>query len=306
MCRRRKLFLLVSCVVLLLFGTVHAQFTVGSGNAPQVADIANEGSGPIDVSQPQGITPQQIIEKFTAKEDEFKSARDQYTWREEITYQQLDGDSVVGEFRRVTDIVYDDHGRRLEDVKFAPQTSLYLSKEDMADLRDRTAFSLTTSELPNYQVLYIGKQKVDELTTYVFDVAPKAIQNGKRYFQGRIWVDDQDLEIVKTYGKGVPDIGVNLSAKKKKKHPELEQLFPHFVTYRQQIDGKYWFPTYSKADEVLHFTFADAHVRAVVKYTNYQRFGSDLRVTYSGKQIGTPGTAEAKSSSAQSVGTPRN
>ena len=275
------------CFLFLLALPGAAQFTIGSGNAVQVPDIANEGSGPLDPSQPKGITPQQIIQKFTAKEDEFKRARDQYTWTEDVKYQQLDGDSVVGEFRQVSDIIYDEHGRRLEQVKFAPQSSLYVTKEDMDDLRKRTAFLLTTEELPKYQVMYVGQQKVDELQTYVFDIAPKTIEKDQRYFQGRIWVDTQDLEVVKTYGKGVPDIGVNLSPKKKKKHPEDEQLFPHFVTYREQIDGKYWFPTYSKADEVLHFYLSDAHVKAVVKYTDYKRFGADTKILYGKKEIGS-------------------
>ena len=295
-------FPVIFIAFLWLSGAAQAQFTVGSGNAAQVPDIANEGSGPVDVSQPKGITPEEIIKKFTAREDEFKQARDQYTWTEDVKYQELDGESVIGEFHQVSDIVYDDHGRRLENVKFAPQSSLYVTKEDLDDIRKRTAFSLTTEELPKYQVLYVGQQKVDELQTYVFDVAPKTIEKGQRYFQGRIWIDNQDFEIVKTYGKGVPDIGVNLSPKKKKKHPEDEQLFPHFVTYREQIDGKYWFPTYSKADEVLHFYSQDAHVKAIVKYTNYKQFGTNIKILYGGKDITKNSTP---ASPAPSTGAPQ-
>ena len=285
-----------------LSGAAYAQFTVGSGNTPKVPDIANEGAGPVDVSQPKGITPDEIIKRFTAREDEFKQARDQYTWTEDVKYQLLDGDSIVGEFHQVSDIIYDEHGRRLEQVKFAPQSSLYVTKEDMDDIRKRTAFSLTPDELPKYQVLYVGQQKVDELQTYVFDIAPKTIEKGQRYFQGRIWIDNQDFEIVKTYGQGVPSIGFNLSAKKKRKHPEDEQLFPHFVTYREQIDGKYWFPTYSKADEVLHFTSSDEHVKAVVRYTNYKQFGSTIKILYGGKDItknSTPGNQPNTAASPQ-------
>ena len=291
-------FPVVLSVVFWFSAAAQAQFTVGSGNAVQVPDIANEGAGPIDVSQPKGITPDDIIKKVIVREDEFKQARDQYTWTEDVKYQQLDGESIIGEFHQVTDILYDDRGRRLEDVKFAPQSSLYVTKEDMDDLRKRTAFSLTPEELPKYQVLYVGQQKVDELQTYVYDVAPKTIEKGQRYFQGRIWIDNQDFEIVKTYGHGVPDIGRNLSPKKKIKHPEDEQLFPHFVTYREQIDGKFWFPTYSKADEVLHFYSGDAHVKAVVKYTNYKQFGTNIKILYGGKDItknSTPGTPNANS-----------
>jgi len=275
-----KTLFALSAALLWLSGATQAQFTVGSGNTQQVPDIANEGSGSLDPAQPKGISIQEIIQKFTAKEDEFKQARDHYTWTEDVKYQQVDGLNVVGEFRQVSDIIYDDHSRRLEKVKFAPQTSLYITKEDMDDLRKRTAFSLTTEELPKYQLMYVGQQKVDDLQTYVFDIAPKTIEKGQRYFQGRLWVDNQDLQIVKTYGKGVPDIGRDLSPKKKKKHPEEEQLFPPFVTYREQIDGKFWFPTYSKADEVLHFFASDAHVKAIVKYADYKRFGSNVNIIY--------------------------
>ena len=115
----------------------------------------------------------------------------------------------------------------------------------------------------------------DELHTYVFEIAPKRIEKNKRYFQGRIWVDDHDFQIVKTYGKTVPDI--------RKKNGE--NLFPKFTTYREQIDGKYWFPTYTRADDTLHFSNQDVRIREVVKYTNYKRFGSNVKITYEGQEV---------------------
>ena len=279
-------FCAVLSTFLWLSSAAQGQFTVGSGNAQQAPEIANEGAGPLNSSEPKGITSQQIIDKFAAKEIDFKQARDHYTWTQDVKIEELDGDTVAGEFHEITDIVYDDRGRRVEDVKFAPQPSLRrvgMTKEDLDDIRNKFPFSLTTEELPKYQMLYVGQQKVDELDTYVFDVAPKTIEKGQRYFQGRIWVDNTDLQIVKTYGKSVPDIGVDPT--KKKKHPENENLFPKFVTYREQIDGQYWFPTYTKADDVLHFSNGDVHIRIVVKYTNYKRFGSDVKILYGGSDI---------------------
>jgi hypothetical protein len=279
-------FFVFFAAILWICGAAQAQFTIGSGNAQQAPAIANEGAGPLDPSQPKGITPEQIIQKFAANEIAFKQARDHYVWTQDVKIQELDGDTPTGEFREVTDIVYDDRGRRIEDVKFAPQPSLQrvgLTKEDLDDIRNKFPFALTTDELPKYQVMYVGQQKVDELETYVFDVAPKTIEKGQRYFQGRIWVDNQDLQIVKTYGKSVPDIGVDPT--KKKKHPEQENLFPKFVTYREQIDGQYWFPTYTKADDILHFSTGDVHIKIVVKYTNYKRFGSDVKILYGGNDI---------------------
>ena len=104
---------------------------------------------------------------------------------------------------------------------------------------------LTSDEIGEYDILYVGQQKQDELNTYVFDVAPKQIVGKKRYFQGRIWVDDHDFQIVETYGKTVPDI------RKKKGN---ENLFPKFTTWREQIDGQYWFPTYTRAEDTLKFS----------------------------------------------------
>lgn len=284
--RRFHSFPVVLASFLLLSGAAYGQFTIGSGNAQQPAPIADEGAGPLDSSPPNGVTPQQIIDKFAAKEVDFKQARDHYTWTQDVKIQELDGDTATGEFREVTDIVYDDRGKRVENVTFAPQPSLRrigMTKEDLDDIRNKFPFSLTTEELPKYQIMYVGQQKVDELQTYVFDVAPKTIEKGQRYFQGRIWVDNTDLQIVKTYGKSVPDIGVDPT--KKRKHPDQENLFPKFVTYREQIDGRYWFPTYTKADDVLHFSNGDVHIKIIVKYTNYKRFGSDVKILYGGSDI---------------------
>src|SRR4029077_2238799 len=223
-----------------------------------------EGNAVLNPAQPQGGTTQEIIQKFAAREELFRQARNNYAYTQDITVQELDGTTVTGEYRLVQDITYDDKGGRVENVTFAPQSSLrqlILNQDDFEDFRYKMAFIMTTSDLPHYNLLYIGQQHVDEIETYVFDVAPKTIEKGQRYFQGRIWVDNTDLQIVKTYGKSVPDIGVDPT--KKRKHPDQENLFPKFVTYREQIDGQYWFPTFTKADAALHFSTGDAHTKIV-------------------------------------------
>jgi hypothetical protein len=241
-----------------------------------------EGNGPLNSAQPRGITPQDIIQKFAAKEAVFKEARNHYTYTQEIIVQTVDGNTVDGEFRQKEDVLYDDQGHRVEQVTYAPQDTLQrimMTKEDFDDFRHRLPFVLTTEDLPQYDILYAGQQHVDELDTFVFDIAPKHIDKDKRYFQGRIWVDNRDFQIVKTCGKNVPDIRKKGS----------ENLTPKFVTYREQIDGQYWFPTYTKADDYLHFSSGDVHVREIVKYTNYKRFGVKSRIIY-GKEVpqGTP------------------
>jgi hypothetical protein len=240
-----------------------------------------EGDGTLNPKPPQGVTPQEIIQKFASKEGVFKQARDNYTYTQEVTVQTLDGNTVDGEFRQVTDITYDDKGNRIENVTFAPQptlTRVSMSREDFDDIRNKMPFVMTTQDLPEYDILYLGTQRVDEIDTYVFDVAPKHVEKDKRYFQGKIWVDDHDLQIVKTCGKSVPDIH-------KKNN---ENLMPRFVTYREQIDGQYWFPTYTRADDVLHFTGQDVHIREIIKYTNYKRFGSKTKIIFRGEAKENP------------------
>ena len=237
--------------------------------------------GQLSTAQPKGITSQQIIEKFAAKEKEFKEARDHYTFRQDVRVQTLDGDTVNGEYREVFDVTYDNQGRHLENVTYAPQdtlTEIMMSPEDLQDIRRLLPFVLTSDEIPEYDILYIGQQQEDELHCYVFDIAPKKIEAKKRYFQGRIWVDDKDMQVVKTSGKTVPDI-------RKKSN---ENLFPKFTTWREQVDGVYWFPAYTKADDTLHFrkgAYQDVHIREIIKYTDYKRFGSKVTVTYEGKEI---------------------
>ena len=242
------------------------------------SSFATAQEGPLITDPPKGISSQEIIQRFAAKEKEFKEARDDYTFRQDVRVQTLDGSTVTGEYREVFDVTYDNQGRHLENVVFAPQTTLteiMMSPEDLQDIRHLLPFVLTSDEIPEYNILYVGQQQEDELHCYVFDVAPKAIEGKKRYFQGRIWVDDRDLQVVKTSGKTVPDI-------RKKNN---ENLFPKFTTWREQVDGRYWFPAYTKADDTLHFKLNDVHIREIVKYSDYKRFGSKVKITYEGKEL---------------------
>jgi len=236
------------------------------------------GNGPLNTAEPKSITSQEIIQKFASQESVFKEARNHYTYTQEIIVQTLQDNTIDGELRETTDVLYDDQGKRIEQVTYAPQntlTRIIMTKEDYDDFRNRLPFVLTTQDLGQYNILYAGQQHVDELDTYVFDIGPKKIEKegGQRYFQGRIWVDNHDFQIVKTCGKNVPDIH--------KKN--AENLTPKFVTYREQVDGQYWFPTYTRADDTLHFKDQDVQVREIVKYTNYKRFGVKTKIILGGE-----------------------
>jgi hypothetical protein len=232
-----------------------------------LAPGARGQSGEIDKSPPKGISAEEILRRFTANEKQWKGMREQYSFRESIHVQALENNEVTGDYQQVADISYS-QGQRVKKVVLAPQAGIAMSKEDLDDLEGRASFTISTDELPEYNVVYEGQEKVDELHCYVFQVAPKAMVKDQRYFQGRIWVDDQDFQIVKDTGKSVPDIRI---VKKKKTE---ENLFPQFTTWREQIDGKHWFPTFSSADDTLHFTAKDVRLQQVVKFSNYQAGGA--------------------------------
>src|SRR5437762_888840 len=260
-------FALALCTVIIFSGLT---------SLPAAAD---EGS--LDPARPKGATVEEIIRRFADKEKEFKEARDQYTFRQTVKVQTVDGNTVTGEYQETFDVLFDDKAKRLENVVYAPQSTLEnggisMSPEDVDDIRHRLPFVLTSDEIPEYSILYAGQQQEDELHCYVFDIAPKEIVGKKRYFQGRIWVDDRDFQIVKTFGKTVPDI---------RKKKGQENLFPKFTTWREQIDGKYWFPTYTKADDTLHFSSGDVQIREIVKYSDYKRYGSNVKITYDGREL---------------------
>jgi hypothetical protein len=273
--------------VLLSFLLCAALLSAPAQSQSSDMDFSPPGAGPVDKTAPQGISTDQIIQRFAQRETEFRQAWDQYAFRQDVKVQTLDGSTVDGEYREVTDVTFTDEGKRIENVVFAPQSTLQsvsMSREDQEDIRHRYPFVLSTDELTLYQILYVGKQKVDELNTYVFDIAPKQLEKDKRYVQGRIWVDQEDLQIVLTHLK--PAYEVSKSTE--------QQRFPAFTTYREQIDGVYWFPTYTRADEVLHFPGTkrsppnDVHIRIIVKYTDYKKFGAKSRIIFQGEEVPDP------------------
>ena len=250
------------------------------------------GFGPMNLSEP-ATPPDQIIAKFAAKETEFQDALDHYTYRRIARVQTIDDDNKVdGEWYEVDDVIFDPSGHRTEKVVYAPESTLtrvMMSPSDLQDIQHGYPFVLTTAEVGEYNIKYVGRQKVDEVDCYVFDVTPKEIEKHKRYLDGRIWVDATDLQIVVVDGRMVPD-----DTKRGQ-----EDLHPPFMTWRQQIDGKYWFPVYTRGEGILHFSGGngymaqDVHIRDVVKYTDYKRFGSTSTIIYNGQVINSPQNQQA-------------
>lgn len=240
-------------------------------------------SAPAQTRQLQTPSAQDLIKQFTTKESELREIWTEYQYQQESKLQVIGpGNVVSGELYELSEFVFTDAGKRVQRILRAPRSTLQdagltFTNEDRAALIDLQPFSLTTEELPNYNVSLVGKEKIDDIDTYVFEVVPKVMTDSRalnrlkdqkvegRYFQGRVWVDDQDLQVVKVRGKVVP---------------EFKQRFPTFETYRENIDERYWFPTYTYADDVLTFDKGfSVHLRMVVRYKNYRRFSSDVKIT---------------------------
>jgi outer membrane lipoprotein-sorting protein len=242
------------------------------------------GNGFFASAQTQSTPPaSELIKQFAAKESELREIWKEYTYQQESKLQVIGPAGIVsGELYQLSEFVFNDAGTRIQRILRAPMSTLQdagltFTAEDRAALIDLQPFSLTTEELPNYTVTLAGKEKIDDIKTYVFDVNPKVMTDqralGKlkdqkvegRYFQGKVWVDEQDMQVVKVRGKVVP---------------EFKQRFPVFETYRENIDERFWLPTYTYADEVLNFEKGfSVHMRMVVRYKNYRRFSSDVKVT---------------------------
>jgi len=236
------------------------------------AILAGAAFGATIAHDPSPSEIDDIIAKFAAKEAAFQQARGNYTYRQDASVMSLSDDgNVTGKWQEVSDIVFTPEGKRTDRVVHAPMSTLeafQLDPGDIQDLRDVQPFVLTTSELPKYYIRYLGREKLDEISCFAFAVKPKKLESGQRYFEGIVWVDDQDLQIVKSYGRAVG------TANRKENN-----AFPKFETYREQIDGKYWFPTYTIANDTLHFKENDVRIKQTVKYEDYKQFKSTTSIT---------------------------
>lgn len=230
--------------------------------------LSQTNQAPLVPDPPKGISIPNIIQSFAAKETDLQEARERYTYTREVTLRASCKTAASGVYHMIVDVGFDNKGKRSEKVKARDSTlqCIYLTREDLNSFGDQFLFVLTTNDIQDYQINFVGQQQQDDSRFYVFDVSPIATRPDKKYFEGRIWVDARDLLIVRSHG--------TITAKQKGKSlKDEEYLFPAVTTWRVQTDGRYWFPSYSRASEVLHFTAGDAQIDEVVQLTNYKPVG---------------------------------
>jgi hypothetical protein len=214
---------------------------------------------------PPSLPPDEIIRKFSQKEDQYLSVRPTYGYRKTLRIDEFGPDGKQsGQYLLVTEVTRAANGQVISKVVDKPQSSLHtftLETEDVKELDRIPAFPLTSSQLPKYNLQYLGEEQVDEVDTYIFQVKPKALERAKAYFDGIIWVDKQYLEIVKSYGKWVNELG--------DVHTSMLP-FTMLETYRENVDGKYWFPSYMRSEETIHLKDGDFPLRLVIKWTDFK------------------------------------
>ena len=224
----------------------------------------------VSLSQPE---IDRIVKKFTNNEGLFREALGIYAFSRNATIQTIGmGGQVTGTYRRDSLLTFTSDGNRVEKIEYAPVptlTEIEVTPSDIDNLGGIDPFAIEPSKVSQYNFSFVGKEKIDDLDLFVFDVTPKVLpeakKNGPKLFTGRVWVDDRDLMIVKSKGKAVPEA--------------KNERFPVVETWRENVDGKYWFPSYSSSDDDLVFDSGQVvKLRFRVKYTDYKQARTDVKV----------------------------
>ena len=253
-------------VVLCCGGPICAQGSAPGEVAPPPEHHVTRIGTEVETPAPPSLPPEEIIHRFADKEDRYAMERSHYAYKKSIRIQEFGPDGKPsGEFFRVTEVTPVGDGRVAVKTVEKPQSTLqhvYLSPEDVAALERVPMYALTSNQLVKYDLKYIGTEQVDEIDCYIFQVKPKKVERVKAYFDGIVWVDAKYLDVVKTYGKWVTDQG----------DERLLPLLPFtlFETYRENVDGKYWFPNYSRAEDTLQVKELAVPMRITIKWSDFK------------------------------------
>lgn len=268
---QRRLFSgVVRCAVLVPLLASGARFAQAQESpqaplaTPPEHDVRRVSNVP-EPAAPPSLPPEEIIKRFSAKEDQYLTARAGYGYRKTTRIDEFDHEGkLIGQFLSVSETIRAPNGRVVNKVLEHPQSSLHLvplEPEDAKELDRIPPFPLVSSQLPKYNLKYIGEEQIDEINCYIFQVKPKGVDRTTAYFDGIAWVDQKYLEVVKTYGKWVNELG----------DVHIANLpFTTYETYRENVDGKYWFPNYQRSDDTVHLKDGDFAVRLVIKWSEFK------------------------------------
>jgi hypothetical protein len=253
------------CALAIIFAAAPASLRAqGAGPMQPPESTKFPAPPPPSKPEPPSLPPDEIIRRFAAKEDEMVRAIMGYTFQKDVRIQEIGPDNkTTGQLEIVTQQRITPDGKLYEKpVRRQPSTLHYLDLErgDSDLLAPTPFFPLTTAMLPKYEITYGGKQPLDELSAYFFTIKPRTVERAHAYFSGVVWVDVQDLVIVKIIGKWVTETG-DVTAS--------NLPFTVFETYRQQVGKNLWFPAYSRSDETIEAGDVRVPIRVIVKWTDF-------------------------------------
>lgn len=218
--------------------------------------------------------PSDLIRRVAARETENEAERNNYTYRQTVTVEDLDDHGArLGEYREVRDIVFSPTMERSEQVIEKPRNTLKrlkMTDEDFRDIREIQPILITKDSLFLYETKFKGEELIDGLDSWVIQVKPRQLLHGQRLFDGIIWVDKSDFAIVRLEGQAVPQIRTTKEG----------NLFPHFTTIREKLDGKFWFAVKTYGDDTLYFRSGPQRIRMIIRYANYKRFGAETKIEF--------------------------
>jgi hypothetical protein len=218
--------------------------------------------------------PANLTRLIAARESETAQAQSNYTYRQTVTLDELNSSGVMqGAYREVRDIIFSPTQERTEQMVGKPSntmTHLHLTDEDFRDMREIQPFLLTKDQAFLYETRFRGEETMDGVDCFVVQISPRQILDGQRLFDGMLWVSKKDYSVIRSEGQAVPQIHTLKS----------ENLFPHFTTLRQKVEGDYWFPVMTYGDDTLYFKGGAQRVRLAIRYSEYHRFGADSKITF--------------------------
>jgi len=264
---RPRCFLVAFAGLLLAISGAAAQERPAGPQAPPPEHKIDRVIGTPQPEAPPDLPPAQIISAFTKKEDLYQAERPLYSYRRTIRIQEFGPDGKpAGEYNATYQGVRSSSGQLYEKALAAPESSLQyvqFEPDDAHAIGNVPAFPLTTDQLAKYNVKFLSSEKVDEIDCYIFEIHPKTLDRKHPLFDGIVWVDQKYLEVVKTYGKWITDLGPMRSG---------SLPFNMFETYRENVDGKYWFPNYSRSEDVYKLQGHEVPVRVTIKWSDFKLF----------------------------------
>ena len=245
-----------------------AQEPAGPQTPPKAPDIVRIPTRPTAPAEQPPMAPDEIIRRFSAQEDQLARLFGTYGYRKTVRLEEIGPDGKASGQAEITasSLPVSDDVRRKSGEPQSTLRFLNLERDDIEALSKIPAFPLVSSNLPKYEISYEGKQLVDELSTYVFQVKPRQLERTRAYFDGLVWVDDHDLAIVKTYGKWVTETGDAQASK---------LPFTIFETYRQPVANRYWLPAYSRSDGSYDNRGITVSLRLIIRWDQYAALPPD-------------------------------